>query len=177
MGEVVDEETGQEPSCIFCEDKDGCPHLVAVIDRTFSECCGGALYETLDNLRDMLSDIVSGMIQAPEYLDKDSVDYELGEVLQDAVENYDPAYPDDIFIDNGMLLSWLIEALISAGAEEPPGDIVEQGGPGQSSALTLLYAKHPDRVIQQVEKTLDDLRAKFKAHGIGTDIDDVDDDD
>jgi hypothetical protein len=171
MGEVVDEKTGQKPSCIFCEKKDGCPHLVAVIDRTFSECYGGALYEILGDLKDMLSDIVSGMIKGPEYLDKDAVNHELGAILQEAVGNYDPAYPDYISIDNRMLFDWLIEALISAGAEESPGYIVEQEGPGQSSALTLLYAKHPDRVIHQVEKTLDDLRAKFKAHGIA-DIDD-----
>ncbi len=51
MGAVVDENTGQEPSRIFCDSKDDCPHLVAVIDRTFAECNAGALYEALDNLR------------------------------------------------------------------------------------------------------------------------------
>jgi len=44
--------------------------------------------------------------------------------------------------------------LIDAGAEEPPGYIVEEGGPGQSSALTLLYASDPKVVIEAAEKAL-----------------------
>lgn len=154
MGAVVDEETGQEPSCIFCHSKDDCPHLVAVIDRTFAACNGGALYEALDNLREILSAKILATLSAGKDFGSGAVDDEIAAIAQDARDNYDSEYPDDICIDEYMFLAWLTEVLIDAGAEESPGYIVEEGGPGQSSSLTLLYASDPKLVIQAAEKAL-----------------------
>jgi hypothetical protein len=61
--------------------------------------------------------------------------------------------------------------LIDAGAEEPPGYIVEEGGPGQSSALTLLYAENPKHVIHKVERVFMDLHATCKLSRLDADID------
>jgi hypothetical protein len=174
MGNVIDEETGQEPTCIFCNSKNACSHLVAVIDRTFAECSGGALYKTIAKLRGLLSDIISGMVEAAADLDESVVDHELAALFREAVENYDSAYPDDIYIDEGMFLEWLVTALIDAGADEPPGYIVEEGGPGQSSALTLLYAENPKHVIQEVEKVLRAVRSTFKTSRPEANIDTAD---
>lgn len=154
MGAVVDEDTGQEPSCIFCDSKDDCPHLVAVIDRTFAECTGGALYEAIDNLREILSDKILATLSAAKDFDSGTVDDDIAAIAQQARDNHDSEYPDDIYIDEHRFLAWLTEALINAGAEEPSGHIVEEGGPGLSSALTLLYASDPRLMIETVEKTL-----------------------
>ena len=154
MGAVVDEESGQEPSCMFCDSKDDCPHLVAAIDRTFAQCNGGALYDALGNLREVLSDKFLATLRAGKVFDSGTLDDEIAAIAQEARVNYDLEYPDDVYIDEYMFLAWLTEVLIDAGAEEPPGYIVEEGGPGQSSALTLLYASDPKVVIEAAEKAL-----------------------
>lgn len=99
MGAVVDEETGQEPTCIFCDSEDDCPHLVAVIDKTFAECSGGALYDGLDNLRDILSGKILRKLCAGEDFNDAETDGELAAIAQEARDNYDPEYPDDVYID------------------------------------------------------------------------------
>ena len=158
MGALIDEESGKEPACIFCGSTGDCPHLVAVIDRTFADCKGGALYEAIDKFRKILADSVFHKIRAR---DGATSDHELASIVQEAIENYDPEYPDDVFIDGQMFLTWLIEALIDAGAEEHSGYVVEEGGPGQSSALSLLFAPDPERVIQNTEKALQDAVARL----------------
>jgi hypothetical protein len=171
MGNVIDEETGQESTCMFCNSSDDCPHLVAVIDRTFAECNGGELYKAIAAIRELLSETLLGMIEKAEDPDGNRVDYELAAIFREAIENCDPAHPDDIYIDEGMFLEWLVSELIDAGAEEPPGYIVEEGGPGQSSALTLLYAENPKHVIHKVERVFMDLHATYKPSRLDADID------
>lgn len=175
MGKVIDEGTGQEPSCIFCKSKSDCSHLVAVIDRSFAGCNGGVLFQNIDNLRSLLTGIITGMVQAAGEFDESLVDYEIAAIFRKAFENHDSAYPDDIYIDDGLFLQWLVTALIDAGADEPPGYIVEEGGPGQSSALTLLYAENPKQVIQKVEEVLRDMSRAFNTSrlGINTDTDEA----
>ena len=156
MGAVFDEVTGQEPSCTVCGSKDYCPHQVAVIDRTFADCVGGVLYETIDKLRETLSVGISAKIKASQNVGVESSDDYIASIVREAVEDYDPEYPDDIYIDENIFLAWLIEALIDAGAERHPGAIVEEGGPGQSSSLTLLYANDPKSLVCDVTKVLED---------------------
>ncbi len=171
MGAVVDEETGQEPSCIFCDSRDDCPHLVAVIDRTFSACNGGALYDSIGELRELLADRISATLANLQTFGEDGFDYELASIFRGAVENYDPGQPDDVYVDEQMFLAWLIEALLNAGADEPPGYIVEEGGPGQSSALTLLYAPNPSAVISKVARRLHEQLSSLKSREFGPDAD------
>ena len=104
IGAVVDEKTGQEPSCIFCDSKDDCPHLVAFIDRTFAECNGGALYEALDNLREILSDKILATLSAGKDFGSGKVDDEIALITQEARDNYDSEYPDDIYINQQVFL-------------------------------------------------------------------------
>ena len=154
IGAVVDEKTGQEPSCIFGDSKDDCPHLVGFIDRTFAECNGGALYEALDNLREILSDKILASLSAGKDFGSAKVDDEIALIAQEARDNYDSEYPDDIYINQQVFLAWLTGVMISAGAKMHPGHISEEGGPGQSSALTLLYASDPKLVTQAAETAL-----------------------
>jgi len=93
-------------------------------------------------------------LRAGKVFDSGTLDDEIAAIAQEARVNYDLEYPDHVYIDEYMFLAWLTEVLIDAGAEEPPGYIVEEGGPGQSSALTLLYASDPKVVIEAAEKAL-----------------------
>lgn len=161
MGAVIDEETGEEPVCMFCGAGDDCPHLVAVIDRTFAECNGGVLYDAIDDLREVLSSKILEKLKAGERFRSESSDDEISAIANEAKENYLADYPDDVYIDENMFLAWLTEQLIDCGADEPPGYIVEEGGPGQSSALTLLYAEEPKMVMQSVERALSDAVANL----------------
>jgi len=156
MGSVIDEETGEEPSCIYCGSRGDCPHLVAVIDRTFAECNGGALYESIGRLRKIVSDCVAIAMQ-DDAAAKEIMDSELLSIIQGATDNHDSEYPEDVYIDERMFLSWLIDSLLDAGADELPGSIVEEGGPGQSSSLNLLYSPEPEVLIRSVEEPLQRL--------------------
>lgn len=161
MGAVMDEETGEEPVCLFCGAAGDCPHLVAVIDRTFAECKGGVLYDAIDNLREMLSSKILETLKSGKRFQPESSDEEIYVIANEAGEDYIPDYPEDVYIDENMFLTWITQQLIDCGADEHPGYIVEEGGPGQSAALTLLYAMEPKKVIQCVEKALSDAVANL----------------
>jgi hypothetical protein len=104
----------------------------------------------------MLSSKILPKLKAGEPFHPESSDDEIYAIVNEARENYQSDYPDDVYIDGYMFLAWLTEQLIDCGADEPSGYIVEEGGPGQSSALTLLYAPEPKKVIQSVGKALSD---------------------
>ena len=154
MGTVIDEETGEEPACPHCRSTDDCPHLLAVIDRSCAECSGGALFGALDDLRELLAAKIGAALRSGKESWSSAGDAEIAAIAEEARENYDPESPDAVYIDEDMFLEWIAEALLAAGAEELPGSFVEEGGPGQSSALTLLYAAKPARVLKAVEKVL-----------------------
>jgi hypothetical protein len=162
MGKVIDEETAMKPSCIFCNSHTACPHLVAIIDKTFNTCNGGALYEHIGNLERLLSEIIVGIKEAKSCISENRLGIHFPPIYQAAVDNFDSKYPDYVYIDNGKFFEWLVEALINAGAEELPGYFVEEGGPGQSSALSYLYAKKPKVVIQTIVNALTDICLKFE---------------
>ncbi len=75
-------------------------------------------------------------------------------IIREAKENYDSDFPEYVYIDDQMFLSWILDAMLYAGADEPPGYTFEEGGPGQSSAISLLYATEPNVVIGNVEEFL-----------------------
>ena len=169
MGEVIDEETGDKATCIFCNLHDDCPHLVAIIDKTFTTCNGGALYEHIGKLEAYLTDIILGIKEATGYINQSELGFHFSEIYQVALRNYDPKYPEFVYIDQGIFFVWLNEALIKAGAEESTGYFVEEGGPGQSSALSYLYAQNPKVVVQSVVNNLNDISLKFNPRQSDTD--------
>lgn len=161
MGTVIDEETGDEPTCIFCNSNADCEHLVAIIDKTFSICNGGAIYEHIYNLKEFLSEIIAGLKETTGLISEHELGLHFPPIYQAAVDSFNSKYPDYFHIDSGKFVKWLIAALIDAGAEESPGHFVEEGGPGQSSALCYLYAQNSKVVVESVINTLNDIRLKF----------------
>ena len=48
----------------------------------------------------------------------------------------------------------VIGMLLEAGAINHPGQIIDEGGPGMTSAVTLLYVYNPKEVIEFAMKAL-----------------------
>jgi hypothetical protein len=153
MGAIMDEETGEEPVCMYCHSDGDCPHLTAVVDVTFAECVGGALYEHMDGLRETLRQSVLTKLKDGKVGDTKGYS-EFASIIQAARDSFDPKDPEYVDLDEHLFLDWIIEVLLAAGAEEPHGRIVEEGGPCQSPALRILYARDPKVVIQRVENEL-----------------------
>jgi len=162
MGEVFDEDTGQEPSCIICGATGDCPHLVACIDITFSDCSGGILYDHIGELRGFLEDAILARIKRKGVSELPCTNTVMDEIFTEAIQQYDPEYIDYVYIDERLFLNFLIDALIDSGADEFEAGLVEDGGPGQSSAITLLYAEDPLQVIRVARKALENAVAKIQ---------------
>ena len=163
MGAIFDEETGDEPSCMFCDDTEECSHMLACIDHTFVDCDGGVLYFHLDDFREILSTRVRESLDCK--IKSKSVGNKIGkeiyQIIKDSTKEFDPNCPEDVCIDNRRFLDVLVDLFIAAGAEKPPGHIVEEGGPGFSSSLTLLYAENPEEIIKTVQERLKKTVAKI----------------
>lgn len=162
MGEVFDVVTGQEPSCIICGATWDCLHLVACIDITFSYCNGGILYDHIGELREFLEDAILTRIKSKCVSELRCTNTVIDEILTEAIQQYDPEYIDSVYIEEHLFLTFLIDTLIDSGAEEFEGGLVEEGGPGQSSAITLLYAEDPLQVILVARKVLENAVAKIQ---------------
>ncbi len=163
-----DEETGDPPACVFCGSIDECPHLVAVIDRTWGECVGGPLYNIIGKLRNVLTDGIDRCLQAAYANPKNCSIPEFVEfvVLEDLspmdfnVDDADAEFPPEYSVNTDAFFEWLIDALCAAGAEQYPGDIEEFGPGGESLVIERLYALEPKLVFERTEKMLMEKFAK-----------------
>ena len=68
----------------------------------------------------------------------DSYDHDRNELMLDGIVFYQP----------------VIGMLLEAGAINHPGQIIDEGGPGMTSAVTLLYVYNPKEVIEFAMKAL-----------------------
>ena len=55
---------------------------------------------------------------------------------------------NDLMLDGIVFYRLVIGMLLEAGAIDHPGQIIDEGGPGMTSAVTLLYAHNPKEVIE-----------------------------
>ena len=58
----------------------------------------------------------------------------------------------DLMLDGIVFYRLVIGMLLEAGAIDHPGQIIDEGGPGMTSAATLLYAHNPTEVIESALK-------------------------
>ena len=61
---------------------------------------------------------------------------------------------NDLMLDGIVFYRLVIGMLLEAGAIDHPGQIIDEGGPGMTSAVTLLYAHNPKEVIEFAMKAL-----------------------
>ena len=148
---MIDENTGEEPKCVICGSIDECSHLLASIDHTFLECDSGALYDQdiefrLEIEAVFLKNLMSGTKTKWE-------NNELEELWGQAQTDFNNE-GKDLMLDGYIFYRFLCGLLENAGAINHPGSIAVYGGPGMSSAITLLYAEQPDRIIAKAMKNL-----------------------
>jgi hypothetical protein len=148
---MIVEETGDSPICPICHADEHCNHLVADIDRTFLECHEGEFHEWEDNFR---SEIQNTFIENMERAAKPvwKLD-EISELWRNSLSSYDrdENYVD---LDGYVYYRLVVEMLENAGAIDHAGQVIDESGPGMTSAVTLLYAHNPKMVVGSALKAL-----------------------
>ena len=61
---------------------------------------------------------------------------------------------NELMLDGIVFYRLVVGMLLEAGAIDHPGQIIDEGGPGMTSAVTLLYAHNPKEVIESAMKAL-----------------------
>ena len=74
-------------------------------------------------------------------------------MLRGSLDSYDHDQNDPM-LDGIVFHRLVIGMLLEAGAIDHPGQIIDEGGPGMTSAVTLLYAHDPKEVIEFAMKAL-----------------------
>ena len=151
---TINEDTGEEVVCPVCDATEfwGCGHLVASFDRSFCECQGGLFYDHMHKF----SSLIEGAFQS--HLQKGSepsLNYDaLPELWEEAKNNFEPGDEDYVDLDGDILQRFLIELLEEAGAFDAPGSLMDPGGPGMTSSMSLLFSDNPSEVIRKAARQL-----------------------
>jgi len=150
MGAVYDENTGEAPCCLVCNSVEACNHLVAVIDLTFGECHGGALYDHYQDIFALIEDVFEKLSAAGK--EPSFSDPELGGLWEASEFEEDI---DKIWVHLA-LGGWpfLISLLEGEGAIQPSNSIIEAGPPGLSSAMAYLYGDNPSAMLDAAKDKL-----------------------
>lgn len=138
------EDSDEEVRCVICGSDEPCRHIVADIDRTYCEVHHGALYERDDEFRSKIEDDFLRHIKAgtsPTWRRE-----HLNELWKTGKDEYDAEW-EHVPLDGLVFYPFVIELLEEAGAIDFPGSIVDPGGPGMTSAVSLLYAEEPTEVV------------------------------
>jgi hypothetical protein len=67
-----------------------------------------------------------------------------------------------VVIDGYLFFPLLIDLLLECGAIEHEGSIIDPGGPGMTSAVSLTFAANPKEVV---DKALNSLKTKLSIEG------------
>ena len=150
MGAVVDEDSGEPVLCPYCGKEGECPHLLAIIDHSFGEVRAGEAFRRGGAMLDAVErgfERRLGSLGDPPARWRDPL---LDELWDSAVEARRTAQGGDpVYIDLQIFYYCLAELLEMAGGLRYPGTIIEDGGPGFTSSLTILHARDPARVFDQ----------------------------
>ncbi len=142
---MIVEDTGESPKCPICNAKEQCSHLVANIDRTFLHCYAGVFYELESDFRSEIGSTfiekIKGAAESAWILD------DLNDLWRESLDNYDRE-EDFIMLDGDVFYRLVIDMLLDAGAIDHPGLVIDEGGPGMTSAVSLLFAHDPKEVVE-----------------------------
>lgn len=156
---IMDEDTGDQVACVFCQSVDHCEHLFACFDVTFSECEGGYAYGKMRQLTRLIESTFLKQLAMDATCQSDSMDTELSELWDYALENY-TENDEDVEICGSGLLSFMTDTLMETDCHILQG--IREGGSGASSAYTLFYAEDTRSTFDNaLEITKDKLRKGF----------------
>lgn len=156
---TFNEDTGEDAVCHICgaQQYSECGHLVADFDRTFLELLGGELFDRDDEFKSLIEEVFIPHVKAgtiPPLHEPDLIELWASCTL----EVFDDA--EWLELDGHVFQRVLIEALKGAGAIEPEGSLIDPGGPGMTSSVTLLFSEGPKTCIKDA---LIELETKLHA--------------
>jgi len=144
-------------ACPFCSHRpleEECIHFLGDFDHTFSEVQGD---KPLENTAADIRDLLINLFEA-------SSSQEL--IKSRGLEDLYNSWKDNEEIEGHLFIDFLIKELVKSGAKEPlevepsVGDVEEENGfPGFSSHVTILYALSPEEILRE---TIGRLTSSFK---------------
>jgi hypothetical protein len=144
---MKDEDTGEDIPCPWCEAVGDCPHRLALIDLTFGQCDGGYAFDRWSEALTAVEDGLRFILKNRRISKAKQLSWTLRNMLTYAREDFDRK-SDWISIDGSAFTRLMVESLTEAGGQEYEGSIVDEGGPGASSAMALLHAEDPKAVFE-----------------------------
>ncbi len=153
------EATIEDVCCPTCGSGDECPHLLAVIDRTFNEVQGGYCFDRDHEFQDAIEGTFKKTLERGRHKKSVRRDSEIGELWSYAIENYAPG-DGEVPIDADCLTGLVIRYLNDAGGEEFQA-VDDPGVPGESSAISLIYARSPHKVFTKAISRLREDLVRF----------------
>lgn len=151
---MEDENTGQEPRCPVCGASEwwDCGHLVADFDLTFGECHSGEFYDRDHEFWSVLEEAMLTALAREE--ECNPTNEEIQQIWNYAKAEFSMG-DEEIERDTPPFFRLVIDLLEKAGAEEHPGSLVDPGGPGMTSSVTLLFSEKPKAVVDEALKLLE----------------------
>ncbi len=146
---TINEDTGEDVVCPVCDATEfwDCGHLVASFDLSFCECQGGLFYEHMHQFSSLIEGAFLIHLQNGS---EPSFNYDaLPELWDEAKNTFEPGDEDYVDLDGDILQRFLIELLEEAGAFEAPGSLMDPGGPGMTSSMSLLFSESPSEAIRK----------------------------
>ena len=151
------DESGNEIWCPYCGSPSECPHLLAAIDRTFSECRGGYAFERYDEFRTAIERAFLRSLRRGGAIRQSWNDPELSALWDGALKEWSIG-DEGVTIDLPTLDCVIVKLFAEAGALEYPRSVDEPStAPGFSSVITLLHAEHPRDVFEAALSNLNEL--------------------
>jgi hypothetical protein len=152
-----DDTTGETPplgTCPICERPAGdCDHLVASIDRTFSEIIGGALFARSHDILGMMERLVA---IDPEALEAAGAGPALEHVAAIVAAEVDEGEsPGDALAANALPMLAALSYMLQEG-----GDVeLTEGdeGPGEVPSFEALWSEAPEAVVDRLAERLQAL--------------------
>jgi hypothetical protein len=146
---MFNEDTGEEPKCPVCGASKfwECGHLLADFDITFCEVYTGSVMHHIDAIEELASSRLKYELRTGDRKIFD--DEELQSRWNDSIY-LNRNSKEDAHIDYGFLISWCIITLAIADAVDADGPIINDGPPGFSSHIRLLFAKDADATAKHL---------------------------
>ncbi|MDP9350559.1 MAG: hypothetical protein M3P51_03325 [Chloroflexota bacterium] len=147
-----DEDTGEDVECPFCGSGEDCEHLLAVLDMTFHECRGGSVMTHLDTLRNQIQSAFAERLRTQAAPVESWKWDHLGELWDYSEDAYQSS--GEVEIEEAAFLGLVVELLEQSGGEEYPGSVIDEGGPGFTSSMIVMYAADPAAVVGKASGVL-----------------------
>ena len=150
---TIREDTGEDVLCPICATSEywECGHLVAGFDKTFCECFGGEIFDRQHEFKVLVEEAFLPHLRAGTSPALSASG--LKELWQTAELQ---SFEDEpcVALDGYVFQQVLIETLRASGAIKPEGSLIDPGGPGMTSAVSLLFSEDPQDCLETAMASL-----------------------